>query len=183
MGNVLNGGTNKGQADGFDFQVLGKVHMQKDNNGRTFIQYICAKLTEKDASFPENLKRDYKKLNHRGLNLKLFEEIEQECSSKYKAAKGNFDEIIEDGEKDKFVEVMGNEMLIIEHKVKGITGKYTEISKKHEECYKMFDLKESDTITEDKPPQDVFYAQFIGFFKHAVEALPKEEKRRGVGAG
>lgn len=30
VGNVLNGGTNKGQADGFDLAVLGKVHSFRD---------------------------------------------------------------------------------------------------------------------------------------------------------
>jgi hypothetical protein len=71
-------------------------------------------------------------------------------------------------------------MLIIENKVKGITGKLAEVTKKHEECYKMFDLKESDVVNDDTPPQDVFYKQLIDFFKHAVEALPKEDKRRGA---
>lgn len=31
VGNILNGGTNKGQADGFDLNVLGKVHSFRDN--------------------------------------------------------------------------------------------------------------------------------------------------------
>jgi hypothetical protein len=47
---------------------------------------------------------------------------------------------------------MGNEMLIMESKVKGITGKFNDMSKKHEECYKMFDLKESDVTNDETPP-------------------------------
>jgi hypothetical protein len=31
IGNVLNGGTPKGQADGFDLAVLGKINLMKDN--------------------------------------------------------------------------------------------------------------------------------------------------------
>jgi hypothetical protein len=48
VGNVLNAGSNKGQADGFDLQVLGKVHTFRDNNGQSIIAYVCKKMTEKD---------------------------------------------------------------------------------------------------------------------------------------
>lgn len=37
IGNVLNGGTNKGQADGFDLTVLGKVHTFRDNGGTSIL--------------------------------------------------------------------------------------------------------------------------------------------------
>jgi len=33
VGNVLNGGSNKGQADGFDLAVLNKVHTFRDTKG------------------------------------------------------------------------------------------------------------------------------------------------------
>lgn len=40
IGNILNGGTNKGQADGFDLQVLGKLTSTKDNKGHTLLSFI-----------------------------------------------------------------------------------------------------------------------------------------------
>ena len=46
VGNVLNGGTPKGRADGFDMQVVksGKLKSLKDNKGKTLLQYVCAQL-------------------------------------------------------------------------------------------------------------------------------------------
>jgi len=44
VGNVLNASTAKGQADGFDLPVLGKVASVKDNNGKSLLQYICQKI-------------------------------------------------------------------------------------------------------------------------------------------
>ena len=37
IGNILNGGTPKGQADGFDLPTLGKVGVVKDNNGNSML--------------------------------------------------------------------------------------------------------------------------------------------------
>ncbi len=46
IGNVLNGGTPKGQADGFDLPVLGKLNSMKDNSNQTLLQFICKKICE-----------------------------------------------------------------------------------------------------------------------------------------
>ena len=44
IGNILNGGTPKGQADGFDLPVLGKLVSMKDNTNQTLLQLICKKI-------------------------------------------------------------------------------------------------------------------------------------------
>lgn len=44
MGNIMNGGTQKGQADGFYLEALSKATTMKDINGRTMMQIICEKL-------------------------------------------------------------------------------------------------------------------------------------------
>ena len=53
VGNVLNGGTAKGQADGFDLQVFGKVHMFRDNSGQSIMQYVCKIMKAKDDTIAE----------------------------------------------------------------------------------------------------------------------------------
>lgn len=51
IGNILNGGTAKGQADGFDLPVLGKLVSMKDNTNQTLLQLICKKIYEQDPDF------------------------------------------------------------------------------------------------------------------------------------
>jgi hypothetical protein len=43
-GNYLNGGTTRGQADGFDCEQLGKIHLVKDNSGKDLRHFICTQL-------------------------------------------------------------------------------------------------------------------------------------------
>lgn len=56
VGNVLNGGSTKGQADGYDLQVIGKVHTFRDNSGQSILQYVCKLMKAKDENFPEHVK-------------------------------------------------------------------------------------------------------------------------------
>ena len=56
IGNVLNGGTPKGQADGFELAVLGKLNSMKDNQNYTLLQYICKKICDEDEEFPQAVK-------------------------------------------------------------------------------------------------------------------------------
>lgn len=51
IGNILNGGTPKGQADGFDLPVLGKLQSMKDSTNRTLLSYICEKINDKEDDF------------------------------------------------------------------------------------------------------------------------------------
>jgi hypothetical protein len=46
IGNILNGGTPKGQADGFDLPVLGKLVSTKDNTNQTLLQFILKKMAD-----------------------------------------------------------------------------------------------------------------------------------------
>ena len=41
VGNIMNGGTPKGQADGFDLPVVSKIGSTKDNNNKTMMTFIC----------------------------------------------------------------------------------------------------------------------------------------------
>ena len=50
LGNILNGGTQKGQADGFYLEALSKATTMKDINNRTVMQIICEKL-KKEGKF------------------------------------------------------------------------------------------------------------------------------------
>lgn len=58
VGNILNGGTNKGQADGFTLDAIAKLATLKDNNGKTLLQTIAIKIKNEDEEFG-NIKREF----------------------------------------------------------------------------------------------------------------------------
>lgn len=70
LGNILNGGTTKGQADGFYLEALSKVTTTKDINNRTIMQIICEKMKQEDEEFL-NIKNQFKNVYWvTGYNLK-----------------------------------------------------------------------------------------------------------------
>jgi hypothetical protein len=51
IGNILNGGTTKGQADGFAIDFLSKLNGVKDNKNTNLVQYICGLIKKEDENF------------------------------------------------------------------------------------------------------------------------------------
>jgi hypothetical protein len=56
IGNIMNGGTAKGQADGFDIAVLSNLQNLQDNQKRSLLAYITRKLDQEDENFAESMK-------------------------------------------------------------------------------------------------------------------------------
>ena len=59
VGNYLNGGTPKGQADGFEIEVLfdGKIADVKGSDGKTsLLKYIIDKIIADDPGFPDEVR-------------------------------------------------------------------------------------------------------------------------------
>ena len=50
VGNVLNGGTDEGQADGFNLEILTKISQIKDKNNHSILQFVCQLIK---ATLPE----------------------------------------------------------------------------------------------------------------------------------
>jgi hypothetical protein len=63
IGNILNAGTQKGQADGFNLDVLSKLNSIKDNsNQKNMVTYICTLIKKDDESF-ESIKKMFPNLS------------------------------------------------------------------------------------------------------------------------
>ena len=58
VGNVLNAGTNKGQADGFNIDILPKLSSIKDKYNHSVLQYICQKIKAEHPDF-ENIQKKF----------------------------------------------------------------------------------------------------------------------------
>ena len=94
LGNILNGGTAKGQADGFYLEALSKATSMKDINNRTMMQIICEKLKAEDEEFV-NLKNDFKNVyNMAQYSLKEEDTKIKEIKGNFEKAKGNFDTVL-----------------------------------------------------------------------------------------
>lgn len=62
IGNILNGGSTKGQADGFSLEILPKLNSIKDINNRNLYQYICAIIHKDDVNI-EGIKKQFVNLH------------------------------------------------------------------------------------------------------------------------
>jgi len=58
IGNFLNGGSNKGQADGFDIEVLGKLSSIKDADGGSMVDYLKKVCDNKYSGLLQQLSKE-----------------------------------------------------------------------------------------------------------------------------
>ncbi len=87
----MNGGTARGQADGFYLEALSKVTTTKDINNRTMMQIICDRLKQEDEEFL-NIKNSFKNVYFvAAYSLKDEDNKLKEILDNFNKAKGNFD--------------------------------------------------------------------------------------------
>ena len=62
IGNILNGGTAKGQADGFHLDFISKISSIKDNKNKTMLDFLLIDMKSKDENF-EGLRKEIPSLD------------------------------------------------------------------------------------------------------------------------
>lgn len=65
IGNILNGNTPKGQADGFNLDILSNLSGIKDSSNKNLLQFICAKIKEQEETF-DGFKKQFLSLPEAG---------------------------------------------------------------------------------------------------------------------
>lgn len=94
IGNILNAGTPKGQAEGFYLDALTKTTTLKDVNNNSMLSFICLKMKEDDSDFV-NFKEEFKNTFHVSKYVLSDEETKvRDVESQYRRAKTNFDTVI-----------------------------------------------------------------------------------------
>ena len=94
LGNILNGGTAKGQADGFYLEALSKTTTMKDINNRTVMQLICEKLKAEDGEDFVNIKNEFKNTYFVvAYSLKDEDTKLKDIKGNFVKAKGYFDKV------------------------------------------------------------------------------------------
>ena len=113
IGNILNGGSDKGQADGFGMDVikLSKLKSMKDCKGNSLMQYICKQIVAEDDNFANHVLQ---------LN-KLFKDNMKMTDIRPQSAK--LDSIFEEA-KQAFLEVSAQEEMEGDDNFKSVVGNY-----------------------------------------------------------
>lgn len=93
VGNVLNGGTAKGQADGFDLPTLTKLTSMRDVNGKSLLEYIMLKMREADEELPAKLAALLSKTVFKDIDTEYIKNKARELETMVSNAKGSLDQV------------------------------------------------------------------------------------------
>lgn len=68
IGNIMNGGTAKGQSDGYELGILAKITSTKDNTNKSMLHWIVQELVRVDAEVPYKFKEQFEVFKTKALD-------------------------------------------------------------------------------------------------------------------
>jgi hypothetical protein len=172
LGNILNGGSNKGQADGFSMDLLKKLPGIKDNFGNSLLTWVCTKANKIDPSF-EGFKDQFPKLEKAAQfsiketndNLKTLKSIVNQLESLIKGLVSN----------DLFKQKSEGNLKSFKNKVENFEKKNKENIKCYQDLVLFYGYKEKDDICNKN---EVFFKMLLEFFGEMNKAMPKLDVKR-----
>ena len=172
LGNIMNGGTSKGQADGFSLDLLPKLAGVKDNLGHSILTFICSKTNKEDQTF-EGFKNKFPNL----------EKAAGYSMSETKKKLDELDKMVNSVEKllnklnsgDEFGNKANNSLSVAKEKVKELKKKEEENKKVYHETIKFFGYEEKDKYYEEN---GLFFKMLLNFFKEVDKQMPKLDVKR-----
>ena len=171
LGNILNGGSNRGQADGFGMDLLKKLPGIKDNNGNSILTWICSKAIKMDYTF-DGFKGKFPKLEKAAqFSTK---ETNQNLAD-LKKMSSQIEKFLKDLPDDKFKEKSDQNLSSFKIKLE----KFDETDAKNKEAYKKlikyYGYKETDEICEKS---EAFFKMLLDFFKEVDKSMPKLDVKK-----
>ena len=168
----MNGGTTKGQADGFSLDLLPKLVGLKDSLGNSILKFICTKTNKEDPSF-EGFKNKFPDLEKASIySLNETKKKVDELSNMVNIA----DKLLME------IKVEDNFMLHAQNSIRGAKEKVNIFKKKEEknrnvyhETIKYFGYKDSDKYYDEN---GLFFKMLIGFFNELEKQMPKLDVKR-----
>jgi hypothetical protein len=189
FGNYMNGGTNKGQAEGFHLKALLKLDLTKDSTNKvTLLQYVAEQAIRKDPSVIK-LIEDFKVLNE--AKSIAFDMISKEVDGlsnglkKFKTIVKNVQKHVD--EEDIFMKKMTSFCIEAIKKSDQLTKEQTEIKASYDNLLRFFSYK--DREIKDTDPTEFFgsLVQFVEKFKISADkylaAEAKKAKAQPVAKG
>jgi hypothetical protein len=174
----MNGGTARGQADGFYLEALSKVTTTKDINNRTMMQIICDRLKQEDEEFL-NIKNGFKNVYFvAAYSLKEEDTKLKEIIDNFNKAKGNFDQIeklLAGAPYDEYCIQMKQFITQAGADIKHMEDRLASIQKTFANSCEFYLIDKGD---EKATNSMEFFKFFTGFVDSVIKSMPKEEKKK-----
>ena len=174
LGNILNGGTQKGQADGFNLDILKTINNMKDGNNKSVLVYITTKVKNIDETM-ENLKKKFfvNVTNATKITIPEVSAALMKLKKDLKEQSGLLKTISE--LKDKFYEVAAKKMAKCNEIIEQLDKDYTINTKMVEDIITAFGIDAKDPKA--KNPEEFF--KLIDEFMDQIDKFtPKTEPKR-----
>ena len=174
LGNILNGGSIRGQADGFSMDLLNKLPGIKDNYGKSILTWVCSKANKIDSSF-EGFKGQFTQLEKASqFSLK---EINDNFNA-LKKIEGQLDGLVKGLiSDDKFKQKSIENLETFQKKLEFFEKKIKKNTEYYQNLVKYYGYKEKDKIYEKN---EVFFKMLLTFFAEINKAMPKLDVKRMI---
>ena len=174
LGNILNGGSIRGQADGFSMDLLNKLPGIKDNLGNSILTWVCSKANKMDSSF-EGFKGQFTQLE-KAVQFSL-----KETNDNFNALKkieGQLDGLVKGlTSDDKFKQKSVENLDTFQKKLEFFEKKIKKNTEYYQNLVKYYGYKEKDDIYEKN---EVFFKMLLTFFTEVNKAMPKLDVKRMI---
>ena len=182
LGNIMNGGTTKGQADGFSLDILPKLSGIKDSLGHSILTFICSKTNKEDPTF-EGFKNKFPNLEKAaGYSMNETKKKLEELNNMVNTVEKGLKDL---AVKDEFFNKANHSLTRALENVKELKKKEEENKKVYHETIKFFGYKEKDKYYDEN---GLFFKMLLEFFKEIDKQMPKLEvkkvldyQKRGLG--
>lgn len=184
VGNVLNGGSAKGQSDGFDVPVFGKLSSMKDNTGKSLLEYIMLTLKNQEETLDAQLKDLIQKTVFKDCDNDQLKQKVRELQSMHGTAKANFQQakvvsatdkyVSMSIDKDLFDEKMGPIIESTEKELVLIIQEQNKVLDTHKSTCDFYDVDAKDEM---RDKSETFFKTFGDFFKICEKSLPPPVKK------
>lgn len=172
LGNILNGGSSRGQADGFSLDLLNKLPGIKDNLGNSILTWICAKANKMDHTF-EGFKGQFPELE-KAANFSLKETNDSLTS--LKKIVDQMGQLLKNlSSEDKFKQKSNENYDNFKMKVESFEKKNKKNIEAYQSLVKFYGYKEKDNIY---TKNEAFFKMLLEFFKEVNKSMPKLDVKR-----
>ena len=172
LGNILNGGSIRGQADGFSLDLLNKLPGIKDNLGNSALTWICSKTNKMDPSF-EGFKGQFIQLE-KAAQFSLKET--NDTLTNLKKTANQLEQLLRDlNSNDKFKQKSEENLETFKLKLESFDKKNKKNTEAYQNLVKYYGYKEKDDIYSKN---EVFFKMILEFCKEVNKSMPKLDVKR-----
>jgi hypothetical protein len=172
IGNILNAGSQKGQADGFNLDILSKLSGTKDINNKTVTQLVVSQIHSEDLGI-ENIKKQFSLFSE--ITKFCYSDIESNINKLKNEFNANKTKIEKINIEDQFTKEAQKIMEKYNKEIESITLLFPEVNKLVKDTILYYGYSEKDP--KYKTP-DEFFIIINDFINEVDRSLPKQEVKK-----